>query len=81
MEGDLGKMMAMAEKVDVWHAQEKGMKKDKNHKKLEVGDSRARDKSRKETKSRVWGRKILGTWSKKRGMQILKLHPVLDPSL
>ena len=45
-------------------------KRDKTNKKQEGQDSRDRDKTKKETKSRGAGRRVLGTQSREKGLQL-----------
>ena len=81
MEGDLGRAMTMAEKVDVWHAQGRGSEKGQKWRKLGVRDNCARDKNIKEHKK-------LGLWKKGsmnavqgKWMTNLKVRSILDPLL
>ena len=57
------------------------MKKDTNHKNFWDQDCWGRDKTIKQTKSRVEGRKGLGMESREKGLPVLLENPVLDPSL
>ena len=54
------------------------MKNDQRNKTLGVQNSRAKGKIQQEREKRVGGEKILGMQSKEKGLQNLKVDPIMD---
>ena len=82
VEGDLGRVMAMAEKADVWRSRGEGQNsKGQNKQKAESLGSSGQGQMSKGNKKPVCRKKGSGMQSREKGLYLLKEHIVLGPLL